>query len=654
MVEKESGSIQLLAPHFRLLRIVHYRQQARDLSSIDALLGCAIILPDVEDAMDLDTDQVRQVADCLFHCTNWFREVINAFVTQKSKSLRTKVVRRLQQVIEVEKKLASFMEKIPDHKLPAIEIGDETVASTSAATQSKKKKPASKAAAAPELNINFREMDTDLILLVKYPLKFDSDDDELFGTQTATLQIDQLQFILKDYVMKLSLLTQGKNIGLSHLSVVSVVSMMSDLPQIMPLLDSHFKVVAKRLSKLLEEVGRKYDSPELYTEEAQDLITTFGLLLEVYYHVFSWTGFQHSRNLDLLKNLLRSLVQGQSQSLSSANRLIAEFINRLAGYDEQCLQMAHAVSIVKTMEALYSATSYSKEIEKKILTVAGKLLGRRWYNSRGLLDCGKNHNANTDVLVKVYLKGADVKTLCGLVGTLQEQVAALKNKDDCLQMFPGIHTQNFHVFYAGVCGALLSRIKTEVQSLTNSQHLQLWRNTAKMMQALMDIAKERDTKIYMVCFLKKSIGILNVFLTHGMPILEITLRSKPDDVVAILKDVQVITRFLHHLCCHSKNMKNGSLVAHVPKFRLLLETLVYKVKATLVANNCSAAFWMGNLRNRDLQGEDILSQSTSVTGDNGNSDEELPADDSDDDILGGEENRSNNGDEGSVESEVFD
>ena len=35
---------------------------------------------------------------------------------------------------------------------------------------------------------------------------------------------------------------------------------------------------------------------------------------------------------------------------------------------------------------------------------------------------------------------------------------------------------------------------------------------------------------------------------------------------------------------------------------------MYKVKAMLVVNKCSEAFWMGNLKNRDLKGEEILSQ----------------------------------------------
>lgn len=62
---------------------------------------------------------------------------------------------------------------------------------------------------------------------------------------------------------------------------------------------------------------------------------------------------------------------------------------------------------------------------------------------------------------------------------------------------------------------------------------------------------------------------------------------------------------------------------------------------------------MGNLRNRDLQGEDILSQSTITTDQNDrNSDEELPNDDSDDDLANLDDDT--NADARSISSEVYD
>lgn len=46
----------------------------------------------------------------------------------------------------------------------------------------------------------------------------------------------------------------------------------------------------------------------------------------------------------------------------------------------------------------------------------------------------------------------------------------------------------------------------------------------------------------------------------------------------------------------------------IPSLRETLAQLVYKVQAALAGNNCSSVFWAGNLKNKDLNGEEILSQ----------------------------------------------
>lgn len=84
-----------MASHFRLLRIIHYRQNDGQLDGINALLGCSVIMPNI-DIEDIGFDQAKQMADCLFHCVNWFREIISAFVAHKNKNIRIKTVRRLK------------------------------------------------------------------------------------------------------------------------------------------------------------------------------------------------------------------------------------------------------------------------------------------------------------------------------------------------------------------------------------------------------------------------------------------------------------------------------------------------------------------------------------------------------------------------------
>lgn len=55
-------------------------------------------------------------------------------------------------------------------------------------------------------------------------------------------------------------------------------------------------------------------------------------------------------------------------------------------------------------------------------------------------------------------------------------------------------------------------------------------------------------------------------------------------------------------------IKDTTIIALVPQLRETIAQLVYKVKAALAANNCSSGFWAGNLKNKDLNGDEILSQ----------------------------------------------
>lgn len=75
-------------------------------------------------------------------------------------------------------------------------------------------------------------------------------------------------------------------------------------------------------------------------------------------------------------------------------------------------------------------------------------------------------------------------------------------------------------------------------------------------------------------------------------------------------------------------IKNSAITMMMPQIREANTELVYRVKAAIAANNCAEVLWMGNLKNRDLRGDEILSQATSITrstlsGDHVNDDVEM-------------------------------
>nr|XP_022905249.1 Fanconi anemia group D2 protein [Onthophagus taurus] len=659
LTTNQNNEIEILAPFFRLVRVLHYIENNGDLTPINAVLGCGVILPQFEDILCYSMDDLKFVADCLFHCTSWFREVISAFVAQKAKNIRRKVLERLKNLIEIENVLSSVMKQIPHHKLPGglesegdpkkikkpakrPKLDTTTSSVTTNVTKSKK-----------NVNVvyNFREMDASVMILLKYPLKLETGDLEELSqlTQETTIDLYSFDFLVKDLAKKLETISKHNIKPQNSItSSIKPIEIITDCIRLLPKILNKFNVIHNRLTITLEENNFIFDHQKLFTPEINELKSTITSNLKCLHLIFDWNGFKNPKNLKLLKEAINNvLIKKDSKKLQSLNQLSLDLTNELVNYSNNSLNLTSAVYLIKIVDNLHQITS-NCEINKKIISMSLNLLSRPWYDSKLSLEIGKEHYLQLDYLINNYLRGANVKTLGGLISTLQEQVNSLKSKEDNLEMLKAVTKSSFHVLYRRFCTSLLEKIKIEIISLTNNEHLMLWKTTALSLQGLMAIVKVQESHSNLIHFLKQSIGVFKIFLSQGIPIMEILLRNKTDQVIEILKTLQLTVRFLHHLCCHSKITKDISLIAHVPRCRLTLETFVFRVKAMLVANDCSAAFWMGNLKNRDLHGEEILSQNSISTDQNVNDeDEELPPDEDDSDVDGSEvEERS--------ASEIFD
>ena len=117
--------------------------------------------------------------------------------------------------------------------------------------------------------------------------------------------------------------------------------------------------------------------------------------------------------------------------------------------------------------------------------------------------------------------------------------------------------------------------------------------------------------------IKLSRPFVDHFLRHGMLLMDKLFKTNSSDCIGLLKDFQVSTRQLHHICSHSKLQQDVALANHVPLLKKSLETFVFRVKAMLAVNwdvsgqtgsKMSHTFWVGNLKNRDIKGAEILEQ----------------------------------------------
>ena len=81
-----------------------------------------------------------------------------------------------------------------------------------------------------------------------------------------------------------------------------------------------------------------------------------------------------------------------------------------------------------------------------------------------------------------------------------------------------------------------------------------------------------------------------------------------EEIKAIVRGLQLSTRALQHICAHGKVEKDQRVFQLVPQVRRNLETMLFKVKALIENIGCLAAFSVGNLKHRNLQGHEVCSQ----------------------------------------------
>ena len=110
-----------------------------------------------------------------------------------------------------------------------------------------------------------------------------------------------------------------------------------------------------------------------------------------------------------------------------------------------------------------------------------------------------------------------------------------------------------------------------------------------------------------------------------MPLMDKLFKTNSGECIALLKDLQVSTRQLQHICSHSKLQQDVALANHVPMMKKSLEAFVFRVKAMLAVNwnvsgptgaKMSHTFWVGNLKNRDLKGAEIVDMQEEDENDN--------------------------------------
>ncbi|KAF1420453.1 Fanconi anemia group D2 protein, partial [Spheniscus humboldti] len=472
----------------------------------------------------------------------------------------------------------------------------------------------------------FRELDLEVFTVLHCGLLTKSVlDTEMHTEAREVVQLGsaELCFLLDDLCWKLEhVLTPGstrrvpfpkasyKDIGFSHLCqrspkevAMSVVKLLKPLCNHMENMHNYFQVIVTQNQDVEDEPGVNIQEHQLMSSCYQQLLLTFRSL-------FAWNGFSQHENTDLLRSALQVLADrlkpGETEFLL-LEELISESFHYLLNF-QQSVPSFHCAFILTQLLMAVAEKPMAGWKKEKMASLAKQFLCRSWVKPSGDREKGSQFNSALHTLLCVYLEHTD-NILKAIEEISSVGVPELINsaKDGCSSTYPTLSRQTFPVFFRVMMAQLESSVKSiPAGKPSDSSEVQLekllrWNIAVRNFHILVNLVKVFDSRPVLSICLKYGRLFVEAFLKLAMPLLDYSFKKHRDDVQSLLKTLQLSTRQLHHMCGHSKICQDIGLTNHVPLLKKSLEQFVYRVKAMLAFNHCQEAFWVGILKNRDLQ-----------------------------------------------------
>lgn len=375
------------------------------------------------------------------------------------------------------------------------------------------------------------------------------------------------------------------------------------------------------------------------------------LLLQCVLSLLSWEGWQREENQELFMTILAVSVRRLSPDAGDRFVSHKEGIRQTFEYFSSLVKTSPvldtAVIVIKLLKVLCYASS-DGTLKEKLAAHAKSLLSRTWKDSMGEPERGAHHNENLQLVIQTYISmsSSPLETLESLA---TQDMASLVNLDKKghAEELASLNRWTFPAFYKVMFTELIANIRHIPAGKKSDsidvleENLLSWTIGVKILYTAVSLTKVFNGRSNLSCAMKFGRQFVELFLRQGMPLMDILFRRRHSQVEKLLRSLQQSTRMLHHLCGHSKIHKDVALTNQVPMLKRALETFVYRVKAMLVLNNCQDAFWMGNLKNRNLQGEEISTQTSMASSGHttgaGNDDDDDEDEEEDNDNAAGED-----------------
>lgn len=497
---------------------------------------------------------------------------------------------------------------------------------------------------------HFRELSLEVFTILGCGLLTKSVlDTEMHTKASEVVQLGpaELVFLLDDLSRKLEhilvssakrvtfLKTKGsRTTGFSQLRQKSAQEVVQSVVQLLNPLCNHMENMHNYFQTLMTENHGVVDALGVDLKEHHFMSFCYELLLQVFHTMFLWSGFSVHENRKLWKSAI-GVFAGRLKEKEAElpmEELVSQSFHYLLNFQSSVPSCTSALHLAQLLIVIAEKTTTS-QYKDKIALLAKRFLGQIWVKPTGEREKGTAYNENLKNLLCIYFENTnDVLKAIEEISGIGVPELVNSAKDGHSSKYPTMTRQTFPVFYRAMMDKLekcVREIPVNKQSTTEVQTEELlrWNLAVRDFHILVNLVKIFDSRTVVNTCLRYGRLFVEAFLKLGMPLLDRSFKKHRDDVQSLLKTLQLSTRQLHHMCGHSKINQDTTLTNHVPLLKKSLEIFVYRVKAMLTINNCQEAFWLGNLKNRDLQGEEILSQTSQESEAEEEQASQLPPDD---------------------------
>ena len=631
------------------------------MEDIDSILGCYIRALPLDDIVTCERSTVGLLA-----LINLVIEQINVFHVERRPSMRNKLVKRIKLLQE----LLGLLRKVPvvDDMVPMVfdlaeDLGtskskkgqsskstlndsaadvskdmslfDPTKTGTmktstqldksendveaGAAAVTKPKKHVSSWSSGVKFRGFIRELDIRTMAILNLSIESTLQSNESSAqseVEPMTLGLPETCMMLEDLLSKCkfklkpaSVFSKPENsLGFSRVASLSETKFTQQILSILPALCQTMEdnvSQPKETSSDSQETSQNQSAMNSTLEEIAMLednpfgVKTFELVFSILELVFSWSGFATNSQISTeCFSILASRTQNQTQGPLSVRRKHA--LHYLLNFEKSCQSFSSTINLLKCC----SVISDSKD--QRISDICKSCLQREWDITEDEKENKVRFNEGVGYLVRTFLSHSS-ENQGDLLDLLVEQLDVVVKKDeDVEKIFPTFTRATLPTIYKIVLTKLVEYQKSISSDKENG--LDILTNCVGNFANLITYIKIIESRPLLRSALLYGQKFLESFLAIGLPLLSPMISDNYVEVQSILKKIQTSTRQLHHATTHSKSLKDIALTARVPLLKKFLEAFLLKVKAIFAHHGCTDAFWVGNLKQRNLKGEEIVSQ----------------------------------------------